>query len=125
MRGEQQTPFRPLLSPICLQQGQQRLLGGGVEAVRHRAVPAAAGRETGKEFPNPGQLRDIEGDLDPAAPGLGQLNEQGQDDRHQTARGHAVLEQPAGELGEVLGKISPCWKPTPAQKEIPAISPFR
>ena len=50
VRGEQQAPLAPRLAGLLLfflvvaQQSQDRLLGGGIQSVRHRLAPAAARR---------------------------------------------------------------------------------
>ena len=87
---------------VVRQEGQQGLFAGGIKALRHGVVPAELGRALGEEFPDARQCCEFECQFDPASSGRRQLNEQRQEYRCETAGGHAVLEQPAGEIGHEL-----------------------
>ena len=89
--------FRP-------QKGQKGLLGGGVEPIRHGAVPAMARREPVQEFPDLRQRRDGEPGLHADGPGAGKTHDQGHQNRRETAGGNPVGEDAAGEIGHEFRK---------------------
>ena len=113
---EQQSPLGILdtaFGPVVLEEGQQGLLAGAVEALRHLLAPAAARRERTEEIPDLGKEGDPERHFESPAPGLRELDEQRQKKGGQPPRRHAVLQQPARDVGEELGKNHAVLKADP------------